>query len=142
MVDKFIGDAAMAVYGLDRSSNPCESALQTALGIRDGLVTLNEELVGRGLTPLRNGIGIHYGSVVSGNIGSEERLEYTVIGDAVNIAARLENATKELPSPIAISVDRYNLLEEDSRNQLSALEKVSLKEKSMPRPVYGIPETA
>lgn len=142
VLDKFIGDAAMAVYGLDRCQNPCEAALQTALGIRDGLEILNADLTGRGLTPLRNGIGIHYGRVVAGNIGSEERLEYTVIGDAVNIASRLESATKDLSSPIAISMDGYNLLETATQKQLTHLGEVSLKGKSEPCPVYGLAEAA
>jgi adenylate cyclase len=142
ILDKFIGDAAMAVYGLDRCPNPCEAALQTALEIRDGLIPLNAELEGRGLTPLRNGIGIHYGNVVAGNIGSEERLEYTVIGDAVNVASRLESATKELTSPLAISEEGYNRLEESTRSGLSPLGEVSLKGKSEPCPVYGIPGEA
>jgi len=143
VVDKFIGDAAMAVFGLDRCVNPCENALQTALGIVGGLEELNESLVLRGLTPLRNGIGIHYGNVVAGNIGSEELLEYTVIGDAVNTAARLESATKELPSPIAISEFGYKLLEEGTRKMLISLGDVALKGKSEPCAVYGLPvETA
>jgi len=139
VVDKFIGDAAMAVFGLDRCVNPCENALQTALGIIEGLEELNASLVQRGLTPLRNGIGIHYGNVVAGNIGSEERLEYTVIGDAVNVAARLESATKELLSPIAISEVGYQLLEADTRLVLISLGDVALKGKSEPCAVYGLP---
>lgn len=139
IVDKFIGDAAMAVYGLDRCPNPCEAALQTALAIREGLEKLNDKLTARGLTPLRNGIGIHYGNVVAGNIGSEERLEYTVIGDAVNVAARLESATKDLPSPIAISEDGYGRLEPSTRERLTALGDVALKGKAAPCAVYGIP---
>ena len=138
VLDKFIGDAAMAVYGLDRCPNPSEAAIQTAIEIRAGLVELNENLTGRGLTPLRNGIGIHYGSVVAGNIGSEERLEYTVIGDAVNIASRLESATKELSSTIAISADGYHLLEEATREKLVHLGEVALKGKSEPCQVYGL----
>jgi len=140
VVDKFIGDAAMAVYGLNRCPNPCEAALQTAFSIQEGLAVLNEELTARGLTPLR--IGIHCGSVVAGNIGSEERLEYTVIGDAVNIAARLESATKELTSSIAISEHGHSLLEEETRRKMVYLGDVSLKGKSEPCQVYGLPSEA
>jgi len=132
----------MAVYGLDRCPNPSEAALQTALRIGPGLAELNVKLAARGLTPLRNGAGIHYGNVVAGNIGSEERLEYTVIGDAVNTASRLESATKDLPSSIAISEDAYKMLTEETQAKLVPLGDVTMKGKSEPCPVYGLPGVA
>ena len=106
VVDKFIGDGLLAVFGLDApdggdggDGGAGDAAVAAA---RDMLTALDE--VNRELSePMRIGIGVHAGSVISGLIGSPERLEFTVIGDAVNTAARLESLTKELGSPIAIS---------------------------------------
>ncbi len=143
ILDKFIGDAAMAVFGLASGErNACDDALETSLEIRNGLEDLNEKLVGRGLTPLRNGVGIHFGNVVAGNIGSEERLEYTVIGDTVNTASRLEGATKDLPTPIAMSIEAYEHLSHRNRDRLTQIGEVALKGKSQPLTVYGLPAAA
>ena len=139
ILDKFIGDSAMAIYGLGSDTDPCADALQTALDIHRGLAELNESLVARDLPPLENGIGIHYGLVVAGNIGAPERLEYTVIGDAVNTASRLEQLTKELPSPLALSADAYAQLAETQQTRLQPLGEHLLKGKSAPLAVYGLP---
>jgi adenylate cyclase len=138
VLDKFVGDAAMAVFGLDDQPGPCENALRTAFSIRSGLVELNAGLSARNLPALENGIGIHLGPVVAGNIGSEERLEYTVIGDAVNVASRLESLTKEISTPLAISHEVYASLNTESQGGLTDLGAWQLKGKSQPTTVYGI----
>ena len=137
VLDKFIGDAAMAVYGLD-GSDAHEDAVRSGLEILEGLVILNRELEAKGRPVLRNGIGIHCGPVVAGNIGSEERLEYTVIGDAVNTAARLESLTKTLSSTLAISSDVHGFLPANICDQLVYLDDYDLKGKSEKMPVYGL----
>lgn len=99
VVDKFIGDGLLAVFGLDEEGCACDAAVAAARDMLGGLDQVNAQLA----EPMRIGIGIHKGPVISGLIGSPERLEFTVIGDAVNTAARLESLTKELDVAIAIS---------------------------------------
>jgi adenylate cyclase len=138
VLDKFVGDAAMAVFGLDGGSGPCDAAAAAGLEIRDGLGDLVGRLRAQGYPELRTGIGIHYGAVVAGNIGSEERLEYTVIGDAVNTAARLESLTKELASSVAVSGEVYDRLLPQAKARLTYVGDCQLKGKSQPLPVYGV----
>lgn len=101
LVDKFIGDAIMAVFGIVGSYNPCVQAVRAAIGMRASLALLNRELEKEGRAPLDNGIGIHYGEVIAGYLGSEDRLEYTVIGPAVNLASRLCDAARK-PKPAVL----------------------------------------
>jgi len=138
VLDKFIGDAAMAVFGLDGKGNPSEAALHSAMDIQVGLLDLNRRLTSRGLPQIENGMGIHYGPVIAGNIGSQERLEYTVIGDTVNTAARLETLTKTLDSPIAVSEQVYNALSNHMREKLYAKGKHTLKGKAESVLVYCV----
>jgi adenylate cyclase len=137
-VDKFIGDAAMAIFGLGGGADPCPQAFDAALGIRRALGVLNRDLEVRRLPQVDNGIGLHHGQVIAGNIGSPERLEYTVIGDAVNVAARLEHLTRTLPSPVALSQEVYIRLGEEARAGLRHLGEHALKGKAAPLPVYGL----
>ncbi|HJQ97295.1 MAG TPA: adenylate/guanylate cyclase domain-containing protein [Candidatus Polarisedimenticolaceae bacterium] len=101
-LDKFIGDGALVVFGLGTSESPApdagaQAAVDCARSMLSALSALNLERSAAGLEPLRMGIGIHTGEVIAGNIGAPaRRLEFTVIGDAVNTAVRLESATKEL----------------------------------------------
>ena len=109
LLDKFIGDAVMAEFGVpvhrgDRVE--ALAAVRSALAMQANLEELNRELEREGLEPLRQGIGIHCGEVIAGNLGSSDRLEYTVIGATVNLASRLESLTRQFPDyPILMSGD-------------------------------------
>ncbi len=110
VVDKFIGDAIMAVWGAPKNSeNDAAQAVKACLEMRKGLDALNTTRAGRGQGPLMIGMGLHFGRAISGTIGSSERMEYTVIGNTVNTASRIEASTKAFGTDLLISqevVDR------------------------------------
>ena len=114
LLDKFIGDALMAEFGVPLNRGEREEALaavRAALAMQANLDQLNRSLVHEGLEPLRQGVGIHCGEVIAGNLGSRDRLEYTVIGAAVNLASRLESLTRQFPDhPILISGEVRDLI--------------------------------
>ena len=95
VLDKYIGDAVMAVYGAPLSSGrDPQNALASALEMLGRIDPVNARRAERGASPIRIGIGIASGEVVAGTIGSPKRMDYTVIGDSVNLAARLQDLTK------------------------------------------------
>jgi adenylate cyclase len=103
-LDKYIGDAIMATFGTPvTSAADAENAISAALGMRTALKEFNAEQIKDGKTELVHGIAISYGEVIAGNIGTRERLEYTVIGDTVNVASRMESLCKEYGADILIS---------------------------------------
>ena len=112
-VSKFIGDGIMATFGA-LTTNPWQAgdAVMAALAMRAALSRYNGELQAKGLAKLAFGVGIHHGTVVAGVMGSEELLEYTVIGDVVNTASRVESLTRELKTDILITDDVKNMLDE------------------------------
>ena len=114
-IDKFIGDAVMAEFGAPKSLGPEQDALgaiSAALAMRESLATLRIDLEQQGLPPLFNGIGISYGELVVGNVGSIQRLEYTAIGDTVNVASRIEGLTKMIGTDILITQPCYDLVKD------------------------------
>ena len=117
LLDKFIGDALMAEFGVPVHRGERAEALaavRAALAMQANLDALNRELEMEGQAPLHQGIGIHCGEVIAGNLGSSDRLEYTVIGATVNLASRLESLTRQFPEhPILLSADVRDLLADD-----------------------------
>jgi len=103
-VDKFIGDGMMALFGAPRkSADACGDAVSCALEMISAVNDLNREFAQEGLPALNIGIGINYGTVTVGNIGSSERHNYSAIGDVVNVASRVEGLTKELGRKIIVT---------------------------------------
>ncbi|WP_245504248.1 adenylate/guanylate cyclase domain-containing protein [Lichenihabitans psoromatis] len=99
---KFIGDGMLAIFPLDKPE-ACADALMAVTEARLAMKELNVDRATRGLDPLGYGVGIHVGDVMYGNIGSRSRLDFTVIGPAVNVAARLESLTKEVHRNVLFS---------------------------------------
>lgn len=111
-LDKFIGDAVMVTFGTPLPSEvpgeDTKNAVNAAKAMLDELKLWNEERKAQGQVEIKIGIGIHSGEVFCGSIGSEERMEYTVIGDTVNTASRIESACKQIGSPLLISEVVWN----------------------------------
>ena len=137
VVDKYIGDAIMVVFGApEPEPNDALRAVRSAVGMREALRKLNARIQERGMTPLRTGIGIHTGEVIAGSIGHEEQRQYTVIGDAVNLASRLESSTKELGVNVLISEDTYELTK--STIQARPMREITVKGRHRPVMTYQV----
>jgi len=115
-LNKFIGDGLMVIFGVplstDAQADACH-AVETAIEMLERVEELNRSHTGDATFPqLRIGVGIHTGKVTAGNVGSRNRLEYSVIGEAVNLASRLEALTKEFAAPLVLSPQTYSLIKE------------------------------
>ena len=118
-VDKFIGDAVMAIFDrTEQSSNDAMNALNAGMGMLQVLGTMNQKRKRQGQVPLSIGIGIHTGPVVFGTLGFEERMDSTVLGDAVNLASRLENLTKYYGASLLFSDQTFDALGDEKENLL------------------------
>jgi adenylate cyclase len=105
-IDKFMGDGLMATFGVPQPlTSPERNALEAAQDLLVRLARLNGELKAEGVEPLEIGVGIHSGEVLAGYVGTTKRRDYTVIGDAVNTASRLEGLSKTVGYPIVCSQD-------------------------------------
>jgi len=135
MVDKYIGDAMMAIFNAPIDQDFHENkAIDCAVDIQRNMESLNIELMDRGIPAVAIGIGINTGYAVVGNMGSESRFDYTAIGDAVNIGARLESGTKEAGVDVLIG---YNTAIK-SDYELTLLEPLQVKGKEKPLDVYTL----
>ncbi len=114
MVDKYIGDAVMGVFGVPLpNEHHAKLAVQAALSMKMRLAKLNESLAQQNLPQLGLGVGVHTGELVVGAIGAPQRLDYTVIGDSVNVASRIEGLTRKYDVDILISDATQALLSDD-----------------------------
>ncbi len=137
MLDKFIGDAIMAEFGIPVAhGDDADRAVRAAIAMITELRTLNQQRQGRGQKPVLMGIGLNTDTVVSGNIGSPKRMDYTVIGDGVNLASRLESACKEYSAQILISEFTVRKLKGTYRTR--EIDLVLVKGKTTPVGVYEV----
>ncbi|MGG6293188.1 GAF domain-containing protein [Leptolyngbya sp. AN02str] len=136
-LDKFIGDALMAVFGAPLPlHNHAAMAVQSALDMRRRLAEFNEHRRISNQPTIRIGIGISSGEVVSGNIGSQKRMDYTVIGNGVDISSRLEGVTKEYGCDIILSEFTYGLCREQV--WVRELDRIQVKGKTQPVDIYEL----
>jgi class 3 adenylate cyclase len=135
IIDKFIGDAIMALFGapVQYGDDP-EQAVSTGLKMIRALKSFNKNQVRAGRPVFKIGIGLNTGNVVVGNIGSNQKLEYTCIGDAVNLASRLEGLTKVYGVPMIVS--EYTLKEAGSGIRARELDAVRVKGKNKPVKIH------
>jgi adenylate cyclase len=136
-VDKYIGDAIMALYNVPlEAPNHALRAVRTALEFQERVRPLGERFAARHGGHLACGVGIHTGDAVVGTIGSEQRLEYTAIGDTINLGSRLEGITKEFSVPIIISEATYAEIREYFA--VRDLGEVTVKGKAIPVKIYAV----
>ena len=132
-IDKYIGDAIMALF-----PNSADDAVSGAIAMQHQVKLFNEHRQENGQVPIQIGIGLHTGSLMLGTIGEAERMESTVISDAVNLASRLEGLTKQYGSAILISEDTLNKLENREFYQYRFLDRVQVKGKKVSVAVFEI----
>ena len=136
-LDKFIGDAIMAVWGNVRSLGTAQDAkncARAALGMRRELRQLNQQWRGEGRMGLGMGVGVNQGEVIVGNVGSQERMDPTVIGDSVNLASRLEGLTRIYGVDILVGASAAELVRDEV--YLRSVARVQVKGKLKPTDVF------
>ncbi|NLF02376.1 MAG: HAMP domain-containing protein, partial [Anaerolineales bacterium] len=145
VINRFFGDAAMAFFGVLPESQPAEvgakNAVLASLAILEYLRAFNEQLEARGEEHLRVGFGVSTGAVVAGAIGSEERLDYTLLGDTVNVAFRLSSMNKEYPTwDLFVSSETYQLLDGEPSIEATPLPNMRIQGRMAPIDIYAIRE--
>ncbi|MBR7080243.1 MAG: adenylate/guanylate cyclase domain-containing protein [Treponema sp.] len=114
VINKYIGDAVMALFGAPIPiKDHAQEAFRASLDMRETLVQMNKDFVAKGFPEIRFGIGLHTGNVLAGNIGAASRMEYTVIGDAVNTASRIEGLCKTYKKDLLISESTASTITEN-----------------------------
>ena len=136
-LDKFIGDAIMAAFGIPVAhDDDADRSVRTAIAMINELWAWNKVRIGEGKMPVDIGIGLNTDNVVSGTIGSKKRMDYTIIGDGVNLAARLESACKQYGAHILVSEFTYKQLRGTYYSR--ELDLVVVKGKTQPVAIYEI----
>jgi len=137
MLDKFIGDAIMAAFGIPISHGDDEDrAVRAAIAMIDALENWNRERLSQGKQPVKMGLGLNTDVIVSGNIGSPKRMDYTLIGDGVNLASRLESLCKRYHAHLTTTLFTYKRLRGTYR--IRQVDSVVVKGKTEPVAVYEV----
>ncbi|MBD3670827.1 MAG: adenylate/guanylate cyclase domain-containing protein [Gammaproteobacteria bacterium] len=137
-IDKYIGDAIMAFWGAPIIiDDHADRSVVASIEMMEALDRVNAKLQERGYGALKIGIGLHTGYAVLGNIGSDIKLDYTVIGDAVNLASRVEGLTKQYGFPLLVTEDTLESLK--STYPFAIVDAVQVKGKEIPIKLYAIP---
>ena len=142
IVDKYIGDSIMALFGTpEKREDDARQSAYAALDMLDVLRDFNRWQQERDLPPFRIGVGVNYGVVTVGNIGTEKKLDYTVIGDMVNVASRLEGLTKQYRWPVIVSESVKRKVDSDieaGRIRARLMDTVQVKGRATGLRVYGL----
>jgi class 3 adenylate cyclase len=134
---QFIGDEIEAVFGAPvQASDHAQRAVRAALDMRTGLAAFNAARTEQNKPPLRHGIGVHTGTVLAGSIGGADRLSYALVGDAVNLASRIQDLTKSAGTDILISATTRAAL--DSAVAVTALPAARVKGRSAEVEVFAV----
>ncbi len=137
IVDKYIGDAIMAIFGApERREDDAYQSVLAGLEMLESLGDFNKWQIQKGRPEFRIGVGINYGNVTVGNIGTEKKMDYTVIGDMVNLASRLEGLTKKYKEPLIVSESLKRKI--DGKLPVRLLDKVMVKGRSQGVPIYSV----
>jgi class 3 adenylate cyclase len=136
-VDKYVGDAVMALYNapFDQPDHAVQ-AVRTGLEFQGIVKALSDHWEAKCGSPLKNGVGINTGEAVVGTLGSIQRLEYTAVGDAVNVASRLEGLTKDFASPVVVSESTYQEVKHLFQGRY--LGEVTVKGREFPVKIYAV----
>jgi class 3 adenylate cyclase/HAMP domain-containing protein len=135
VIDKYIGDAIMAFFGAPvKHPDDAYQAVMAAVEMQEGVMRFNEQQRGQGKPEFNTGIGINYGVVTVGNIGSEKKMDYTIIGDMVNLGSRLEGLTKPYKQGIIFSESVYQKVKKELPCRL--VDKVVVKGKTRGENIY------
>lgn len=139
-VDKFIGDAIMAHFGAATpKSDDAVRAIRCAAAMRAALAEHNMRRATEGLGPLKHGVGVHYGSVIYGNVGTSRKVNATILGDAVNLASRLESSTKSLGVDTLYSKELLDAAgEDDEYPPVRPVGTIEVKGRKQPVEVYTL----
>jgi adenylate cyclase len=137
-LDKYIGDAIMAIFGAPAADDKhCAHACHAALGMMDALGGLQEAWQREGLPRVDIGVGINTGTVIVGNMGSASRFNYTVVGDAVNLASRIESLNKTYGTNVLVSESTYERVKGEFPN-VREIDQVQVRGRTQPVRLYEL----